>query len=83
MTEKKDWNEEWDMEQSEVDSMITSWLEFRDCDHSWIPAEKVEGALSWIDEICEKCGGAKLNGSLPHDDEPLLSDQEGLGRHCL
>ena len=80
----KDWNEEWDMEQAEVDSIIASWKEFQECSHEWTPAEKVEGALSWIEFVCIHCGGAQIKSSALCDElEPLLPEQnEGKGQHC-
>jgi hypothetical protein len=63
----RDWNAEWDMEQSEVDDLIASMQAFQACDHDWVPTERVEDgtALAWLEFVCTKCGGGQ---GLRHSD---------------
>jgi hypothetical protein len=79
---KKDWNAEWEMEQSAVDDMLLSWIEFKQCDHDWVPTEEVEGALSWVTSVCTKCGGCKGLKPAEGEQEPLIPNEK-RGEHCL
>jgi hypothetical protein len=52
----RDWAAEWAREEQSVDDLLAMFTRARDCDHEFVPTEEVEGALSWVKEVCVKCG---------------------------
>jgi ABC-type uncharacterized transport system ATPase subunit len=83
---KRDWDKEWEQEQAEVDGLVAMFEKYNACDHVWIADKGEHVALSWIEHICVKCGGAKAvvdNETYRLlTEEPLLPNDQ-RGSHCL
>jgi hypothetical protein len=61
---KVDWNDEWDMENSEVQAMIESFERMQKCDHEWQPiSESDRDIFSEEAEECPKCGAVQIKVS--------------------
>lgn len=57
----KDWNDEWDMENSEVKEMIESFERMQNCSHAWVPITGPDRELFSEDaEECTLCGGVQI-----------------------
>jgi hypothetical protein len=83
----RDWAAEWEQEQAAVDDLVEMFEKYNACDHVWIEDRGEHVALSWVEHICVKCGGAKAvidneTYRLLTEEEPLLPNEKG-GAHCL